>query len=263
MYDKDILAKSTGASLGVVAIVGMLFLSSGMAFAMPLSGIGGFQVQSDYVTAEDFILYPGAADASDYDNPNTGESQYPMAVNELDNAYIEGLALIKEIDLSDSIGGQAAVVITAGSPVEANSLYLKTPALEADQAVFAGQTISEGDADGDVSEAFQLRADGFASNDTGVADTQILGDSLSDEVYLDSSVEGVDSQPIQSDRDETVYLENTNIQAHFLVADTLSLSDLGLEVWYDENGDDSYEIGGPGQTGTNEEPYDDPDRDFS
>lgn len=247
MYDKDTLAKSTGASLGVVAIVGMLFLSSGMAFATPIANIGGFQVQADSVAADNFILYPGSAQTSNSSGGlgGTADANYPMAVNELENATIKGFALVKTVDISELTGndgglaGEAAIVVASNSTVTANSILLKTPALSADSASFSGLSIYEEGAS-DLQNTFTLKANKSVSQTFRLADDP--ESSLSDLTGSQSGVTGPDSS------NAAVYLQNANIQAAYLVTSQITLNNLGVEVWYDGDDDGDYEVGGSPNT---------------
>lgn len=241
MYDKDTLAKSTGASLGVVAIVGMLFMSTGMAFAAPIANIGGFQVQADSVEADNFILYPGSAQTSN-SGAETGTDNYPMAVNELGNATITGFALVKEIDVSDlssdtgGLNGNLSIVVASNDTVTADSILLKTPALSADVGSFSGLTIYE-KSTGDINQAFTLQA-----NKSVDQDFRLANDDASAVANLNGNQNGLTTGTSDN---AAVYLENANIQAAYLVTSQISLNNLGVEVWYDENDDGTYEVGGP------------------
>ncbi|WP_136717735.1 DUF6230 family protein [Halorientalis salina] len=210
MYDTNILAKSTGASLGVVALVGVLFLSTGTAFAMPVAGIGGFQIQADSIEGDDLLLYPGLADGSNQDD-------YPHSIVELRNNEIENLRLTKTFDLdeyTDSMDGRARLVIESGGTVEIERLLLKTPELGADEATFNGLEISESDSD-DLEESFSIRAPSDPD----------------------------DTRQIDLNGGENPGLEMTNadIRATYLATDEITLPDLELKFQLDTDGDGDYE----------------------
>jgi hypothetical protein len=240
MYDKDTLAKSTGASLGVVAIVGMLFMSTGMAFAAPIANIGGFQVQAETVEADNFILYPGSAQTSNSGDVATTDN-YPMAVNELDNATITGFALVKEIDVGEltnndgGLSGNLSIVVASNDTVTADSILLKTPALSADVGAFSGLTIYE-ESTNDLNNAFTLKA-----NKSVDQDFRLANDPASSVSNLDGSQSGL-TQGTSSNA--AVYLENANIQAAYLVTSQITLNNLGVEVWYDGDDDGTDNVGG-------------------
>lgn len=215
MYDKSILAKSTGASLGVVAIVGMLFLSTGTAFAAPISGIGGFVINADRIEGDDLILYPGDADAEN-------ASQYPQGVVELSAVDIENLRLIKTFNLNQyQMNGNARIVITAGNDNQdatASSLLLKTPQLSADSATFSGLTIDETQSS-EIDQVLTLRA----PNSPSVSTRQV-------------SLNG-GSNP-------GLVLEDPSIRATYLATNEITLPSLGLEVQFDSDNDGTYEFAG-------------------
>jgi hypothetical protein len=235
MYDKSILAKSTGASIGVVAIVGMLFLSTGTAFAAPISGIGGFVIQADRIEGDNLVLYPGAGDAENTANlsgvAGGAKDAYPQAVVELTQVDIDGLTLIKNFDLSKyGLNGRAQLVITAGNGADAEALLLKTPQLSADNAVFSGLEIDETAQSGtnnaqqgqqQLSESIQLTA---PSN-------------------LGNNPQGLPEKNIQlgNNANPGLVLSNANIRATYLATNQITLPDLALEVRFDYDDDGTYE----------------------
>jgi hypothetical protein len=229
MYDKSILAKSTGASLGVVAVVGMLFLSTGTAFALPIAGIGGFNIQADSIAGDDLFLYPGDGNAE-----NT--QLYPQAIVELNSVEIDGLILTKEWDLGPNGYGvtpsdtNARVVISAGSGsdnVTSGQLFLKTPKLSADTSTFQGLEITENtipDANKNkdtISQSLELRA-GDDNHNFGEADAR--------QVSLDNS-----------NADPGLQLRGANIQATYLATNEITLPGLALQVQFDGDGDGNYD----------------------
>lgn len=209
MYDTNLLAKSTGASLGVVALVGVLFLSTGTAFAMPVAGIGGFQIEADSIEGDDLLLYPGLADGSNQDN-------YPHAIVELRNNEIEDLRLTKTIELSDytDMDGRARLVIESGGTVTIDRLLLKTPRLTADEATFSGLEISESDSDS-IEESFSIRA---PSDPDDTRQIDLSGGS-----------------------NPGLQMTNADIQATYLATDEITLPDLELKFQFDTDGDGDYE----------------------
>jgi len=227
MYDKSILAKSTGASLGVVAVVGMLFLSTGTAFAAPISGIGGFKIVADGIEGDNIILYPGDGDAENI-------SQYPQGIVELDGTEIDGLKLIKRFNLDQyGMSGNARLVITAADDpgednVTSGQLLLKTPELSADKATFSGLTIDEqnaADTQAGIKNVITLRAPASPSYSGSNAD-----------------IEGGPRQvSLSGGSNPGLQLENANIRATYLATNQITLPGLGLEVQFDPNNDGNYE----------------------
>jgi hypothetical protein len=222
MYDKSILAKSTGASLGVVAIVGMLFLSTGTAFALPISGIGGFTISATEINGNDLVLYPaGPADGADAENTD----QYPQAIVELTGTEIVDLRLEKTFDLGQygfpDSAGNARLVITAGnngSTVTTEGILLKTPKLGASSATFNGLTIDE-DNSTSIRDTFEITAD----VDGSLGDDEYTGTKQG----LTLEYQGSDTYGLQ--------LENPNIRATYLTTSSITLPNLALEIQWDTN----------------------------
>ncbi|MFB6164650.1 MAG: DUF6230 family protein [Haloarculaceae archaeon] len=224
MYDKAILAKSTGASLGVVAVVGMLFLSTGTAFAMPVSGIGGFTIQADEIQGNNMIMYPGVGDAENMDH-------YPQAVVELTKTKITNMRLMKTFHLGDygipGLSGNARIVITAGNEsnkVVSDSILMKTPALSANEATFNGMVIDEDNvtkSESGLRKLITLRAPASPSSE------ELQG--------------GTRSINLTGGSNPGMVMENANIRATYLATNQITLPNMGLEVQYDPDGDNVYE----------------------
>lgn len=227
MYDKSILAKSTGASIGVVAVVGMLFLSTGTAFAAPISGIGGFKIGADEIRGNDLVLYPGQDDAARSGNVSgpSGGNSYPQAVVELSAVEIDNLELIKRFELGYwGLNGNARLVITSTGTAQADALLLKTPQLSADSATFSGLEIDEttqpqGSQQQGLAGSIQLTAPGGISQQT--ASNIELGGS--------------------NTANPGLTLDNPTIRATYLATNSITLPSLALEVQFDPDNDNVYE----------------------
>jgi len=226
MYDKSILAKSTGASLGVVAIVGMLFLSTGTAFALPIAGIGGFTISAEEIRGENLKLYP----AGQSDAPNDAENadQYPQGVVELTGTTITDLRLTKEFDLGNYYlppeAGNARLVITAGqnTDVTTENILLKTPKLGAQSATFNGLTINEQNST-NIRETFTITASdnpGAAPNDYGPTRQSL---------------------DLEASSGPGLILEQPNIRATYLTTSSITLPNLALEIQWDTNDNGEYD----------------------
>ncbi|WP_049998271.1 DUF6230 family protein [Halococcus sediminicola] len=216
MYDKKVLAKGTAVSFGVVALVAMLIVSSGMAFAAPLSGIGGFTINADELRGDDLYLYPGVSDTSEREG-------IPVATAEFSAVEIDGLELTKSFEDIPAIGGNARVVITSTDTVTADSLLVKQSKLTADSSTFNGLLIDEENADR-PSDQFKQVAPSTAEQRT----------------------EGVDAgQPpktldLSNASNPGIVLQNASIQAHYQAVNEISIPGITLATEYDANGDGDY-----------------------
>ncbi|SEO66399.1 hypothetical protein SAMN05216388_101683 [Halorientalis persicus] len=239
MYDKSILAKSTGASLGVVAIVGLLFVSTGTAFAMPVAGIGGFTISADVIEGEGMVLYPGSSDAENSTdvaevNGSTGAAadQYPVGVVELDSTTIEGMNLRKVFDLQNNsaglMPGKARIVISASGNVTSETLMMKTPQLAAENATFSGMEIDENTVDkaDDITSWMELRTD---QDPKGPLEGPASGFGEAKKSYS-----GGDGGP-------GMVMKDPYIRATYLATDSISIPGMALEVQYDNDNDGDYE----------------------
>ena len=252
MYDKSILVKSTGASLGVVAIVGLLFLSTGTAFATPVAGIGGFTIEAQEITGDNLILYPGTSEAENSTeiNPDAQNEagapdyrdQYPVGIVELTNTEIVGLELTKTFELGEYsrvvpddastaiIPGNAQIkILSSGPPVTTNSILIKTPQIAANNATFSGLQIKENQVEdpGDITNWLELRTQADANSPIPDDGAPVQYDTRYN--YTGGSSPGL-------------LLDGAFIRATYLATDSITIPNLRLEVRYDPDGDEDYEF---------------------
>lgn len=150
MYNRKRVARGVGAALAVWGLIGMIVMSTGVAFATPIAGIGGFNIIVGEATADSVYVYPGVDDA-------TNASAYPMAVLELDDADFQELIIYKNID-SPVFPGQSRVIITSNGPVQGGDTYVKASALTADNSLFRDFTLDETNTN-ETATAFQITAE--------------------------------------------------------------------------------------------------------
>lgn len=224
MYNKRILAAGLAASIGALALIGVLLAASGVAYAIPIAGVGGFTVEADEIRGESMYMYPGVEETSESD-------AQPVAVTEMQSTEIEGLTLTKEMDASSMPGldGTMRIVISQGGneTVETGQQMLKFSSLQAQESQFSGQVVNEHNSD-DPSEQFDIAAPGDAQEGQTV---DISG-----------------SEP-------GLVLRNAEIQAHYLAVSSISIPDLEISVEYDEGSspDESGDSGGQTDTDSQED----------
>ncbi|QLD89287.1 hypothetical protein HWV07_09705 [Natronomonas salina] len=203
MYNKRILAAGLAASIGALALIGVLLAASGVAYAVPLAGVGGFTVEADEIRGESMYMYPGVEETSESD-------AQPVAVTEMQSTEIDGLTLTKEMDASPMPGldGTMRVVISQGGneTVETGQQMLKFTSLQAEESQFSGQVVNEHNSD-NPSDQFDIAAPGDAQDGKTV------------------NISG--SEP-------GLVLKNAEIQAHYLAVSSISIPDIQINVEYDE-----------------------------
>jgi hypothetical protein len=219
MYRKSTLAKGLSASFGTLLLVGALVMATGTAYAMPLAGIGGFTIQAEEIRADSAVIYPGSGDTSE-------QGAYPMAVIEQKGVEIDGLKLIKELDVSaiPGLSGNARIVMSSSETVEADQQLIKVSNIQAEQATFNAQVIDEHDSN-DATRKFDIKS--------GSATEDIEGRTVS----------------IDSDGPAQV-LKNAKIRTHYLATNSISLPGLELDIQYDQDGDGVYQESGSGSDGS-------------
>ena len=216
MYDKRTLTRGMAASFGVVLLVVMLVVSSGMAFAAPLAGIGGFTIKADRIAGDDLHQYVSVSDTSERNGT-------PVAVAEFTEVRIDGLQLIKEFEDIPAIGGNARVVITSTDTVTADSLLIKQSFIYAEESRFSGLLIDEENSD-DVTEEFKQVAPSTREERTEGIDAGTTGKTIN----------------LSGGENPGQLFENATIQAHYQATNQISIPGLTLATEYDRNGDDDY-----------------------
>lgn len=205
MYNRKRIARGAGSALAVWALVGILLMSSGVAYGLPLAGVGGFVITSNSVTADSTVIYPGVDETSGFaaTNPDTGatSNDYPQAVVELRDVSIENLGIKKTIPLSqytaDSLNGNAQIRVFAPGTSTSPNVLLKSSALGASSAQLNGFRVQDR-GDGQPGDSYKTWANS----------TSTLGSNT-----------GL-----------------VTIRGHYIVADRIQTSDsLAVVVCYDAN----------------------------
>ncbi|PGF16679.1 hypothetical protein CP556_11495 [Natrinema sp. CBA1119] len=184
MYNKKRLLGGTGASFLVVALVGMIVLSSGTAYAAPLASGSGFTVEADEIRSDEFLLYPSAGESD--------QGETPVAVVEQRGVEIDGLVLTREQEVP-MMDGTMEISFTADETVTADEQYIKLTGLDAENAEFNGQIINAQSSE-NPEQQFQQTAgenadpeDGYLTNVSGEAPGMVQEDVEIDMVYLASN----------------------------------------------------------------------------
>lgn len=157
MYDRERIARGAGAAIAVWALVGLVIMSTGVAYAVPLAGVGGFVITADEIRSDTLVLYPGVGDTSERD-------VYPQALVELRDTRLRGLRAYKDLDLTRTpvFTGELRFLLTNRGTLRGESILLKSSALEAEDATFDDFAI-EDEATGDVRTSFEISSTGGAT----------------------------------------------------------------------------------------------------
>lgn len=205
MHDKSRLLKGTGVSIAVLAMIALIVVSTGTAFATSVAGVGGFTIEADEIRIEGLTIYPGTTDTS-------GQSgDIPAATQEMQSVEIDGLYLNKTQSLP--MGGQMKMTITATGTVESSEQVLKASYVQAEKATLKGQVIDEQNQD----PQFSVQS---CSNDSFDGHT-------------------IDINPDCSGAD--VVLENPHIRGHYLATNRIVLPGQKILISWDKDGDGEYE----------------------
>jgi hypothetical protein len=163
-----------GATLAVWGLIALIVASTGVAYAAPIAGVGGFNLMASEITADELVLYPGVDDTS-------AEGTFPQTVAELRNAGLRDLTLYKTFDLQHAPGmvGQARLQLNNYGEVEGGNVVVKSSAITSGQATFEGFELDE-DNTNDPSTALTIRSEqGTELTDAGIQAHYLAADSIS------------------------------------------------------------------------------------
>jgi Family of unknown function (DUF6230) len=133
---------------GILAL-GLLLVSfgiSGVAYAVPIAGVGDFYVEFDKLEGNGYTFYPKLGETSSADSA-------PQGTNLIDNLTIDNLQLYKDL----KVGSEwIRVKITASKPVQITGLQHDAGLIEAD-AKFQNLVLFEKNTD-DWQKQFQQKS---------------------------------------------------------------------------------------------------------
>lgn len=210
MYRKHVLAAGSALSFGVVAVIVVLIVHSGTAYAVSLAGVGGFTVEADEIRGYGAHIYVGVDDS--------GEREViPTSITEMERSEIDGLTLVKTLDVESVPGltGNAKIVVSETDTVTTDGQVMKATSIRADRATLRGQVIDESPPS-DPIEQFSIQ----------------VGATPPD---------GAASDPLAGGDRPGLVLENATIDAHYLATDRMTFSAQSITIEYDPDGDGTYE----------------------
>lgn len=207
MYDKSTLLKGTGASLAVVAVLAIVIVSTGTAYAVPMAGVGGFTIQADEIRGEEAFIYADTADTSE-------QEQIPVAVTEVQSMEIDGLYLNKTMQLP-GLDGTVKMTVEATDTVTTGQQVVKYSHLDTSSTTVRGQVVDEHPPSSDKPGfTIEGRGDAYDGYTVDINET-------SDEPGL--------------------VLENATINAHYLATSKITLPGQKIIISWDQDGDGEYE----------------------
>ena len=138
MYNRKRISRASGVAIAIWAFLGLLIMSTGVAYALPLAGVGGFTITAEEVTADNLLLYPGVGDTSERD-------AYPQTIAELQGTTLRDLTASKTIGLGPTPGlsGKFRVSIVSEGESVGSDVLLKSSALQSSSAEFDDFALEE------------------------------------------------------------------------------------------------------------------------
>jgi hypothetical protein len=251
----------------VLAMIIAAFILSGIAFAFPITGIGGFDIYADQILGGGFLLGLTTNDTSytlsdvyaQYSNSDWGDGTekqdtYPLGIVTLKGAVITDLTLTKDIQGLSAIAlpfDKVRVWIKGGdlgTPVTGGYLTLNIDGLVADVADFHGLLVDEQGPSQNTGLPLP-----FGPKTPGQTDTNYLRQPLAKGVDLDPGTPGNQSTEIipdvyisadpdgiyaddagsLTDSSYDMKLTNATINTHMLYAGNISIPAMRLRIIVD------------------------------
>lgn len=132
MTSKKVFFTSLASGLLILALLLVSFGISGVAYAVPIAGVGDFYVKFDHLEGNGYTFYPKMGETS-------AEDSAPQGTNLIENLTIDNLQLYKDF----KVGSQwIRVKITASKPVQITGLQQDAGLIEAN-AQFQGLVLQE------------------------------------------------------------------------------------------------------------------------
>lgn len=119
---KKVFWSALASGILVLALLLISFGITGVAYAVPIAGIGDFYVEFDKLVGQGYTFYPKMGETSSSDSE-------PEGTNEMESLVIDNLQLYKDF----KVGNQwIRVKITASKPVQITGLQHDASLIEAD-----------------------------------------------------------------------------------------------------------------------------------
>lgn len=128
---------------GILAVLLALLIATGSVFAaIPMTGMGGFEVSATRISGTGFELIPAVTDINgEGTNP---ESLWPAAQNYLATTTIDGLKITKTLDIGKLMPGKKCeIVVSAANGVTGEGVLMYLTNLTADSASFTSLEMDE------------------------------------------------------------------------------------------------------------------------
>lgn len=203
MYNRTRIARGAGTAIAVWTALTLVVMSTGVAYALPLAGVGGFFVTATDVQADSAVIYPGVSDTEE-------AGRYPQATVELENPQIGNLGIRKTFDMSDytvgTLNGSLQLLLAAPGTATSDRVLTKASYVFSPNAAFDEFEVADRDKAA-ASDRYLVWSNDTASFSRRAGEPAIT------------------------------------IRTHYLVADRITLSDgLVAYVCYDADGDGTYEV---------------------
>jgi len=142
---KKVFWSALAAGFLALSLLLVSFGISGVAYAVPIAGVGDFYVEFDRLEGQGYTFYPKMGETSSSDAA-------PQGTNLIDTLTITNLQLYKDFQVGD--GNWIRVKITASKPVQISGLQHDAGLIEAN-AKFENQVLEENNST-DWQKQFQL-----------------------------------------------------------------------------------------------------------
>jgi len=166
-YRKKWFWTSLTISFTLLLVVLSGVYAGGVAMAVPIAGVGGFQIEADQIKISNFKLLPTVGESSE-------KKSIPQVATQMD-AKIKGLKLYKDLDIPGQ--GKIRVMVTASREVVSNGMVLDMSKLTGDHQ-FQKLKIHENHSQ-DFRQKFDMSAPSLVLKDPKIRGHYLFNNSIS------------------------------------------------------------------------------------
>jgi len=158
--------------LSLWMLVALLTMQTGVAYALPFAGLGGFEIRAASFEGQGLTQYTATADTST-------TSSTPVGVTELNSATLTNMQLIKTLNVSTvpGLSGTARFVITTNGETTAQGVTTYVSVIESNRAQFDGLVMFEQNST-DPSQEFRMQANKITLDNAAIRAHYLQADQI-------------------------------------------------------------------------------------
>lgn len=152
---KRFISLAFANGIGLFTLLAILFFTGTGYAAFPITGVGGFVIEANKITGNNFTMQPKTGETELHEN-------WGQASIELGNTTIDGLVLTKKISLDGALAeygiSNIEFIVTSDSSVGGNNVRLGVTGLVASHSDFRNLKVNENSRANEPLDVFKLEA---------------------------------------------------------------------------------------------------------